>query len=303
MCAHLPSVHKLIDNDISIPQSKYAAIIGENPSAGARSPQLWNAAFRASSINAVMIPLDVSAENLYSLLDALQAEPDFIGGAIAVPYKESVAEWLGDSISDQAKDIGAVNCLFRGKEGLLIGTNTDGEAALVSLQNASGPLASKNVLIFGCGGAGKAVAAYLSSGLDRCSKTSVVCRSSSPGPQLKQSLGPESVMGWSDFADKIHLYDVIVNCTTLGYGDQLELSPISEELLALIKPDAFVFDIVYQPLETKLLSMAAKRGLKTLNGLEMNLEQAVIAFAYANFPDASPQVLDEIREAMLACCF
>ena len=95
MCAHLPLVHKLIDNNISIPQSKYAAIIGENPSAGARSPQLWNAAFRASSINAVMIPLDVSAENLYSLLDALQADLDFIGGAIAVPYKESVAEWLG----------------------------------------------------------------------------------------------------------------------------------------------------------------------------------------------------------------
>ena len=236
MGAHLSLVNKFTNNNISISQSKYAAIIGETPSAGARSPQLWNAAFRASSISAVMVPMDVSSENLYDLLDVLQADPDFIGGAIAVPYKELVAEWLGDSLTTQAKDIGAVNCLFRGKEGLLIGTNTDGEAALVSLQNALGPLASKNILIFGCGGAGKAVAAYLSSGLGRCGKTSVVCRSSSPGPALKQSLGPESVMGWSNFADKIHLYDVFINCTTLGYGDQLGLSPIEEDLFSLIKP-------------------------------------------------------------------
>ena len=81
-------VATLADNPLAYPEGKpFAAILGANPSRGARSPALWNAAFRAHGVEAEMLPIDVPAERLDALLDVLDATPSFIGGAIAVPHK------------------------------------------------------------------------------------------------------------------------------------------------------------------------------------------------------------------------
>jgi shikimate dehydrogenase len=93
-------VAALASNPLTYPEGKpFAAILGANPSRGARSPLLWNAAFQAHGVDAEMLPLDVSAEGLIPLLDVLDATPTFIGGAIAVPHKEAVARWLGERCS------------------------------------------------------------------------------------------------------------------------------------------------------------------------------------------------------------
>ena len=73
---------------------------------------------------------------------------------------------------------------------------------------------------------------------------------------------------------------MLINCTSIGFGDQESKSPLNERQVVQIKDSAVIFDIIYQPLKTKLLEMASNRGISTLNGLAMNLKQAVLAYEY-----------------------
>ena len=126
---------KIINNNVNLNNlDKFAAIIGSQPSKGARSPILWNSAFKAHGLNYLMLSLDVEKDNLFKLLESLNSDIDFIGGAITTPHKISVAKWLGNKITKEAAKIGAVNCLFRNEKGELLGTNTDGEAAVLSFE-------------------------------------------------------------------------------------------------------------------------------------------------------------------------
>ena len=151
----------LINNKTKFSNNKmFAAIIGASPSRGARSPKLWNAAFNENSIDCKMIPLDVSSNKFNQLLFELDQDRNFIGGSITIPYKEQAAKWLGSKrLTNEAISIGSINCIFRNQEGKLIGTNTDGEAALITFVKKYGNVSGKNLLILGPGGAGKAVIA------------------------------------------------------------------------------------------------------------------------------------------------
>ena len=116
----------LLENNYTHPKNKiFASIIGEHPSHGARSPKLWNAAFLSHKIDCQMLPMDVSQTNLKKLLEELDKDINFIGGSVTTPYKELVAGWLTpERMTPEASSIGAVNCLFRNKNGSLCGTNT-----------------------------------------------------------------------------------------------------------------------------------------------------------------------------------
>ena len=280
----------LIENKIDISSlDKYAAIIGANPSNGARSPKLWNAMFKHSSLNYSMIPLDVTKDKIVELLDSLNQDRKFIGGAIAVPYKETVAQWLGKNITLEAKKIGAINCLYRGASGDLYGTNTDGEASLIAFENKFGLIDSKKILIFGLGGAGKAVAAYFSSKSEK-----VIIATRSEMMYYAKKIGANWV-NWSQIDTLVTKQDVIINCTSIGFGSQESLSPLSKEQVEKLTKSTIIYDIIYQPLETNFLSMSKYQGLSTLNGLSMNLEQAVLAYQYAVDTKSSTE---QIRSTM-----
>ena len=75
---------------------------------------------------------------------------------------------------------------------------------------------------------------------------------------------------------------MIINCTSIGFDKKINESPIQEEMISKLKINAIIFDIIYNPKKTKLLSSAKKYSYQTMNGADMNLEQAVIAFNYAN---------------------
>lgn len=283
--------YSLIDNQIDIGRfDKYAAIIGESPSDGARSPNLWNAAFESSGLKYSMVPLDVQKQNIIYLLENLSTDTDFVGGAIAVPYKELTAKWLGDSLTAEAKKIGAVNCLFRDKNGVLKGTNTDGEAALKSFTNNFGSLSSKSVMILGDGGAAKAVSAYFSS---NALSTTLISRNVNGQNYAKKI---NAFWGnWSMINKIIESIDVVINCSSIGYGNQTSVSPLTENQMSKFKDSTIIFDIIYQPTESELLRIAKNVGLDYINGLEMNLEQAVLAYNYTINSNLS---LSEIRNLM-----
>ena len=274
------SVVALADNPLAYSDGRnFAAIVGANPSKGARSPGLWNAAFAAHGIDAEMIPIDVPGEHLEWLLATLDNNPWFLGGAVAVPHKEAVARWLGERVAPEAAAIGAVNCLFRDSSGRLVGTNTDGEGALVSFENRFGAVAGRSVLLLGPGGAGKAVAAFFRRAVGPNGRLFIAGRSPG-GRRYAERLECEWVE-WRNLAEALPGVDVLINCTSVGSGATAGESPVASELLAHLPERALVVDIIYQPSPSALLILAARRGLAVLDGGVMNLEQAVLAYGYA----------------------
>jgi shikimate dehydrogenase len=287
-------VQDFLDNDPNITTSKYAAILGLTPSKGARSPLLWNAAFKAAKLDAAMVPMDVTPENLAGLVAALKADKHYIGGAVAVPHKQAIAALL-DRLEPEAERIGAVNAIYRDGDAL-VGANTDGAGALSQIADALPDLSSRKAVLIGLGGAGIAVSAYLAGAVK---ELVVANRTEAKAKEAAIRLGANvSSVALPLTTELISDCGLLVNCTTAGYQDGQAGTPLGAEadaLLAALPADALVYDIIYQPLETELLSKAAKRGLKTRNGLGMNLDQAVIAFQKAN-PGAL--TIDQVRDAM-----
>jgi shikimate dehydrogenase len=292
--ARFATTAALADNALSYSDElDFAAILGTSPSRGARSPVLWNAAFEAHGLDARMLPFDVTVARLDTLLGDLDANPRFLGGAVTMPHKEAVARWLGERVTIEARAIGAVNCLYRGSHGRLEGTNTDGEGALRSFESRFGAVRDKTVLLLGAGGAGKAVAAFFRRAVEPRGRAMIASRSLAA--QAVAARLQAQALEWSDIDSVLAETDVLVNCTSVGAGAQAGSSPVSAEQLARLPAHAVVFDIIYQPNPSALLSLAQARALETLDGTEMNLEQAVLAYGYAA---SAPRGVASTRAAM-----
>ncbi|MDB4037914.1 hypothetical protein N9519_02595 [Candidatus Thioglobus sp.] len=304
-------INDFLDNSLNIKSSeKYAGIMGANPSQGARSPILWNGAFKAFGLNRKMYPMDVSDNNLVGLLDCLDKDNNFIGGAIAVPHKEKVAKWLIEKgvgyISEEAYTIGAVNALYRSKNGHIKGTNTDGEAAIISLNHVIKNIEGANVLLIGPGGAGKAVATYVKKAI-KSGQLFISARNSSKVSLLGKKLNAK-ILKWPVEIESLKQIDILINCSVLGSYSKAKINGIMQSLEAYaplnletnedkiaslisnIKSDALIFDIIYEPDSSILLKLSAELGFRTLNGKKMNIEQAILAFQYA-VPEANDRVL------------
>lgn len=284
----------LLDNTVNNTTERYAAILGLSPSTGARSPTLWNAAFAAAGVDAVMHPFDVGEARLAGLVAALKGDPRYIGGSVAVPHKQGLVPLL-DRLEPEAERIGAVNAIYRDGDDL-VGANTDGAGALAQLEAAVDDLSSRHVLLLGLGGAGLAVAAYLAGAVARLK---IANRTAATAEAFAERLGDGVLaVAMPRGATDLRGINLIVNCTSVGYQDGDQDSPLgenSEAILETLPDDTWIYDIIYQPAETELLRQAKVIGLATMNGLGMNQDQAVIAFEKAN---PGLMTMDEIRDAM-----
>ena len=149
-------INKLITNKLIFPKkTNYAAIIGTSPSTSARSPKLWNKVYKKLKSKTKMFPLDVKKKELKKLMRILKKDKNYLGGSVTIPYKEEIIKHL-DKIDAKAKLIGSVNTVVR-KGKILIGHNTDYIGSLSTLKKIKINKRKKNILIIGCGGAGKAV--------------------------------------------------------------------------------------------------------------------------------------------------
>ena len=137
----------------------YCLIIGGQGTNKARSPKIWNRILKKNKVNCKMIPLEVKKEYLHKLLVYLNNDPKFLGGAVAVPYKEKIFNYLGNNIDIFTKKIGSVNCLYKQKQ--LRGLNTDGIGFFETLKKNKINKNLKIVLLLGYGGTGKASLVFL----------------------------------------------------------------------------------------------------------------------------------------------
>ena len=295
----------LLDNEVSFSGDSYAAILGLTPSKGARSPLLWNAAFAKMGRTCRMYPFDVQPERLELLVEALRADPRFIGGSCTMPFKQTLLPLL-DGLDPEAAKIGAVNCLYRRGGGW--GANTDGAGALPALKDVAGSLDGRRALVLGAGGAARAVAVFLAGA---GAQVTISNRTQATAEDLAGVLGGQMV-GWPPSAEDLANTDILVNCTAVGFenGNGAGLSPLSGETdpeknreasqtaLSTLPNGAVVFDVVYQPPNTPLLEQASAQGLSVLNGLPMNIEQAVIAFCMAVGEEADPATVRTVMQGV-----
>jgi shikimate dehydrogenase len=293
--ALLSDLRSLVSNDLParLPGT-VAFIIGANPSKGARSPKLWNAAFAALGIDGEMFPLDVTTENLAAVLHVLEGDLRVVGAAVAAPSKTDVACWLGERVTPVARRSGSVNLLARGVDGLFDGYNTDGLGALAALREVTPTLESKSVLVLGCGGTGRAVVSALQ-GVLADPKALVVANRSDSQRQWVKDVGAVPI-SWQDLDSEVSQFDVVINCTTVGWGAQADLSPLTTSQLSRLRHGTVVFDVIYQPVHTKLLQQAELQGLRCLGGGRMNLLQAVTAFMLA-YPSEHDETVEAAMEA------
>lgn len=215
------AITKLLDNGSQLSfdgLEKYAAMIGESPSKGAKSPVLWNAVFAAKNIPAKMLPMDVPAENLASFVAAIRSDARCMGGAVTMPYKIDIIPFL-DDIEPEAKIIGAVNCVYR-KDGKLVGTNTDGAGAVASLKTKVPQLNGKKIALLGLGGAGLAVATYLAKEVGAEGTLFLVSRDPQKCEDVSQKLSRYCKVECElapVSATTLEQASVLVNCTSVGF--------------------------------------------------------------------------------------
>ncbi len=259
------------------------------------SPLMQNAAFSERGIDAVYVPFEVSPENLKEAVGGVKALK-VKGLNVTVPHKERIVEYL-DYLSDEAELLGAVNTV-KNENGELTGYNTDAEGFLRSLVEEGVELEGKRALMFGAGGAARAVGyALLKGGVKFLN---VVNRNFSRGKEVGELLGKLGnvlVYPLKESTVEVLLRDVdlIVNTTSLG------MKPGDPHLFdySKIPSGITVIDIIYNPPETPLLKAAREKGCKTVNGLGMLVHQGAVAFEIWTGEKAPVETMREVLKREL----
>ncbi|HHT9132302.1 MAG TPA: shikimate dehydrogenase [Candidatus Tripitaka californicus] len=249
-------------NEINGETSIYG-LIG-NPVGHSLGPYIHNAAFRELGINAVYLPFKV--EDLKKFVQGFKGLK-VQGYSVTIPHKEAIVPLL-DGLDPLAREIGAVNTVVN-KAGNLMGYNTDSTAALRELEEAVGDLKGKKATLIGAGGAARAIAFGLKK---KGADVTLVNRTEDRARRLAQELGCH----YRRFEDVTRIDgEVLINTTSVGMYPKTDVSLVPPEAL---RPGMWVFDIVYNPLQTRLLREAGERGCRTLDGLRMFLYQAAQQF-------------------------
>jgi len=227
------------------------------------SPLLHNRAFAARQVDAVYVPLQ--AEAIDPFMQALPAL-DLAGFSVTRPYKVEILRHLHE-VEDSAALCGSVNTVVV-HEGTLRGSTTDGIGVLGPLKKR-GELKGKSVVIVGAGGAARAAALSLRR---RGARVTLVARNAAQAAEVAAAVGC-SHGAIADLAG--YRWDVLINATPVGSAAAREETPVPAELH---RPGTIVLDMVYDPLETRLLREARAAGCTIIDGLEMLLAQAVAQF-------------------------
>ena len=276
-------------------RTQFCGVIG-NPVGHSLSPAIHNAAFRKLGLNFVYLAWQV--ELIGDAIKGLRALGNFRGASVTIPYKVAAIPFL-DHVEVTAQRIGAINTIVAEKSELT-GYNTDATGALRALKEGRVELKGRHIVILGSGGAARAIAFALAgeSGADKLTLLGV------DDPErtgLAQDIRSQAALTVEDFhLDEaalrrvLHDAHVLIHCTPVGMSPKADTTCISASLL---HADLSVMDIVYNPLETRLLKDAKRAGCRTIPGLEMFLNQAVTQFEFWTNQPAPVEVMRTVLES------
>ncbi len=240
------------------------------------SPQIHNAAFKTVGINAVYLTFEVKKEFLKKALDGVKAL-GIKGLNVTIPHKVNVIKYL-NKLTYEAKLIGAVNTILN-EGGKLIGFNTDYTGVLKTFETYKIDLTNKKIVLLGAGGAAKAIAFAIA---EKASSLIILNRTKRKAVNLVKELNKKlkvnalgNSLTFKALKNSLKDADILINATSVGMEPNVNQTLVAKELL---QKDMIVFDIIYNPLETKLLKEAREIGAKCINGVEMLIQQAAEAF-------------------------
>ncbi|MFH1382539.1 MAG: shikimate dehydrogenase [Chloroflexota bacterium] len=273
-------------------------IIGD-PVEHTMSPAMHNVAFSNLGLDYIYVPFHVRKERLGQAIDGMRAL-NVRGLNVTIPHKVAVMSFL-DELDPLARKIGAVNTIVN-NDGVLCGYNTDASGFLQALlEKGVGP-EGKNIAILGAGGASRALSFILA---DRGARLVILNR-------LEE-------FNWAkDLADRIsHFFrqevtalelnkenlkkvigeaDILVNATSVGMSPQTDATPVEADLL---RPDLFVYDIVYNPIKTRLVREAEQVGAATVSGVDMLVWQGALSFEQWTGQKAPVNIMKQIVVELL----
>jgi 3-dehydroquinate dehydratase / shikimate dehydrogenase len=253
----LRSTYRIDQVDVA---TKVYGVAGD-PIAHSLSPAIMNAALRRENVNGVFLGLH--ARSLKDLLACVREIP-IQGLAITMPYKQEIIPHL-DNTDPATSKIGACNTVVR-SDGKLYGFNTDTSGVVRPLEQRM-TLQDARILVLGAGGAARAAVFGLK---DRGAQLFIMNRSLPAAQKLARQAKARTIKR----ADLKRLdFDVIINATPVGMGNTRESPLNADEIKA-----QYVFDMVYDPAETKLLRLAKERGVQVIAGSEMFVHQAARQF-------------------------
>jgi len=255
-------------------RSKVVGVFGD-PIGHSRSPQMQNAAIRALGLDWIYAPFHVVPTDLEAAVAAVRALK-IVGVNLTVPHKERVSDFL-DEIDPFAERIGSVNTIVN-RDGRLVGYSTDGAGFLWDLERQSVSIAGKRVVIWGAGGAARALAFALAG---RVESLVIANRSLERAERLAKALG-ESVqaveLSGSAYEDALESANFYINTTTMGMGPKQrdEYPPLCGRHIG--QGDT-IYDIVYSPERTALLQIAEGLGARILGGIGMLVCQGAVSLS------------------------
>ena len=269
-------------------RAKVLGVIG-HPVGHSLSPAMHNAAIEALGLDYIYVPFDVAPGSLRQATDGIRAL-GLAGVNVTIPHKETVIPFL-DEVEDGAREVGSVNTVAN-VGGRLVGSSTDGQGFMRSLEEAGFAAAGSKAVVLGAGGAGRAVTfALLAAGAEvavfdeapgkaqnlaedargRIQDSGVRIQDSGFRIQGPAVLSPQSSALSTELAEA----NLLVNCTPVGMRPRQDEIPVAPELL---RPGLLVYDLVYNPVRTRLLDAAEVAGARTVSGVKMLVYQGAISF-------------------------
>ena len=256
-------------------KTQVCGLIGD-PVEHSMSPVMHNASYQKLGLDYIYLPFRVKKENLSRAISGMQAL-NIRGLNVTIPHKAAVLPFL-NKVDTLALKIGAVNTIVNDR-GVLTGYNTDAEGFLNALHERRVSVDRKKAVIIGAGGAARAIAFAL---MDKGTNVYIHNRSQERAKVLAGELidtfnrRVEIFPLEKDYLLKsLKSVDLLINTTSVGMSPEINDTPIPTELL---KPGLVIFDVVYNPLRTRLLIDGEAAGAMTISGIEMLVFQGAVAF-------------------------
>ena len=258
-------------------KTRVCAVIGD-PVEHSLSPCFQNAAFQHLGLDFVYVAFTVKAEELRDAIAGVRSL-GFHGLNVTMPHKISVVQYL-DELDENAEKVGSVNTILN-RNGRLIGYTTDGIGALNALKYNGVDPNGKKIVILGAGGASRSVSFALAK---EAKELVILNRTAARAEKLVSDLHSfirehkkirSGGLTEENLRKELGDADVLINATPVGMRPMEDEMPVAEDNL---HPNLVVFDLVYNPIETKLLRKARSIGAKTLNGLDMLIHQGAASF-------------------------
>jgi shikimate dehydrogenase len=279
-------------------KTRICALIGD-PVAHSMSPAMHNAAYRKMGLDYIYLALPVKSADLKAAVEGLRAL-NFRGFNVTMPHKVAIIPLL-DGLDPLAEKIGAVNTVVN-ECGELRGYNTDGPGFLQALLEHGVEPQGKNIVVLGAGGASRAISYVLA---QRGARLTILNRklemdwAEDIAAFLREDLGAEAAAVELD-GERLQAAlagaDVLINATSVGMDPASDKSLVPAELL---RAGLMVCDVIYSPLQTRLIREARAAGCRTVGGVDMLAWQGVLCFEKWTGQPVPPEMMRQEAVRML----